>query len=110
MLYQAKGLFDATDYLRAKHVVGECDRVEKAVVALEGSDVDGFGRLLYNSHQSSMDNFENSCDELDVLVDLSTTLDGCKGARLSGGGFGGISIHLVEEAKADELEPEDIPF
>ena len=102
MLEAAKDLFDFTDYLRAKHVVGECDRVEQAVVALEAKDVDAFGKLLYQSHKSSEDNFANSCPELDTLVELSTSISGCKGARLSGGGFGGISIHLVEEDKAED--------
>ena len=60
-----------------------------------------FGQLLYDSHASSRTNFENSTPELDYLVELSRSVPGCIGARLSGGGFGGITIHLV---RADEAE------
>jgi galactokinase len=86
----------------ASHVVGENERVAKAVEALESGDVSAFGRLLYESHESSRVCFENSCPELDSLVELSKTIPGCVGARLSGGGFGGISIHFVEADKAEE--------
>ena len=60
-----------------------------------------FGQLLYDSHESSRINFENSTPELDYLVELSRSIPGCIGARLSGGGFGGISIHLVETSEAE---------
>ncbi|OGV59134.1 MAG: galactokinase [Lentisphaerae bacterium GWF2_52_8] len=102
MLEEGKGLLEQLDYLRAAHVVGENDRVLKGVAALENGDIAAFGRLLFASHQSSRENFENSCPELDCLVELASSLPGCAGARLSGGGFGGISIHLVENAKAQE--------
>ena len=96
-----KGDMDHIDYLRAKHVVGEDERVFRAVECLGKDDIAGFGQLLYESHESSRVNFENSCPELDVLVELSKSIPGCLGARLSGGGFGGISIHLVETDKAE---------
>ena len=102
MLVDAKELLDHTDYKRALHVVGENSRVIQGIEALEQDDMTRFGELLYQSHLSSIDNFENSCSELDYLVELSRSIPGCIGARLSGGGFGGISIHLVEEASADE--------
>jgi len=97
MLKASENLHDAVDYRRALHVVGECDRVIRGVDALETGDLDTFAQLLDASHISSIDNFENSCDELDVLCELSKGHDACIGARLSGGGFGGISIHLVKE-------------
>ncbi len=100
MLEDSKSLMSVTDYRRAKHVVGEDERVMKGVALLEAGDVKGFGALLFESHESSRDNFENSCPELDILVELARTIPGCVGARLSGGGFGGISIHLVEESMA----------
>jgi galactokinase len=102
MLEAAKDLLDRQDYLRALHVVGENDRVLRGVAALEAGNIESFGKLLYESHESSKVNFENSCAELDCLVELSTTIPGCVGARLSGGGFGGISIHLVEKDSAEE--------
>lgn len=100
MLEECKTILDHTDYLRAKHVVGEDERVMKGVELLEAGKVEEFGALWFQSHESSRDCFENSCPELDVLVELAHTIPGCVGARLSGGGFGGISIHLVRESEA----------
>lgn len=102
MLEECKSILDHTDYLRAKHVVGEDERVMKGVQLLSEGKVEEFGKLLFQSHESSRDCFENSCPELDILVELAHTIPGCVGARLSGGGFGGISIHLVRENDAEE--------
>ena len=102
VLIASKDQHDATDYLRALHVVGECDRVIKGVAALEAGDLSTFSQLLNDSQESSIENFDNSCLELDVLCELSKGHNACSGARLSGGGFGGISIHLVKEDRADE--------
>lgn len=102
MLESCKNDMDHVDYLRALHVVGEDERVFKAVDLLSEDDVKGFGELLFQSHESSRVNFENSCPELDRIIELAHTIPGCLGARLSGGGFGGISIHLVESDKAAE--------
>jgi galactokinase len=85
---------------RARHIVGENERVQQGRAALAAGDLAAFGRLLSESHLSSRDNFENSCPELDILVELGTSLPGSLGARLSGGGFGGISIHLVRRDEA----------
>ena len=100
MLDSCKDLMDITDYRRALHVVGEDERVMQAVKLLESGNIKDFGALLFASHESSRVNFENSCPELDALVEIARTLPGCAGARLSGGGFGGISIHLVESSCA----------
>ncbi len=102
MLTACKERMDITDYKRAVHVVGEDERVMQGVSLLEKGDVPGFGALLFASHESSRTMFENSCPELDALVEIARSLPGCAGARLSGGGFGGISIHLVESDKAQE--------
>jgi galactokinase len=89
-------------YECALHVVGETDRVARGAALLRGGDVAGFGRLLFQSHASSRDNFHNSCPELDVLVELARTHPACLGARLTGGGFGGATLNLVKrEAVAD---------
>lgn len=101
MLEDCKSILDHTDYLRAKHVVGEDERVMKGVELLATGKVEEFGALWFQSHESSRDCFENSCPELDILVELARTIPGCVGARLSGGGFGGISIHLVRESEAE---------
>ncbi len=90
------------EYRRALHVVGECTRVMDGVKFLEANDVAGFGRLWFESHESSRVNFENSTEELDYLVELAKSVPGCLGARLSGGGFGGITIHLVKSDGAEE--------
>ncbi len=84
---------------RAAHVVGEITRVESGVDALAKGDLKAFGKMLFESHQSSIDNFENSCAELDVVVDAAREA-GALGARLSGGGFGGAAIVMVHTAEA----------
>lgn len=101
-LENARPALGEREYRRACHVVGECDRVLRAVRALENNDVAAFGALWFESHESSRVNFENSTPELDYLVELAHSVPGCLGARLSGGGFGGITIHLVESAGAAE--------
>ena len=101
-LSDAREALTEREFRRALHVVGECTRVLEAVRLLEANDVRGFGRLWFESHESSRVNFENSTPELDYLVELAKSVPGCLGARLSGGGFGGITIHLVESAGAEE--------
>ena len=102
MLNESKDEFERDDFLKAAHVVGENERVNKAVEYLSNSDVEAFGRLMYESQESSQNNFTNSCPEIDCLVELSKSIPGCLGARLSGGGFGGITIHLVEASEAEQ--------
>lgn len=101
-LAAAKSALTEREYRRALHVVGECTRVIEAVRMLEHDDVKGFGRLWFDSHESSRVNFENSTEELDYLVELAKSVPGGLGARLSGGGFGGITIHLVATDGAEE--------
>ena len=90
-----------TTFRRAVHVVGENERVQEGAAALERGDVGAFGRLMFASHESSRVNFENSCAELDLLVELGASLPGAIGARLSGGGFGGATVHLVEHSSVE---------
>jgi galactokinase len=86
---------------RAAHVIGEIDRVERGAEFISNGNVEAFGQLLFESHQSSIENFENSCPELDIVVAAAREA-GAPGARLSGGGFGGSAIVMVRknEAKA----------
>jgi len=98
-----RDLLTEIEYKRAKHIVGENERVLAAIDALEKSDIGAVGRLMFESHESSKKNFENSCSELDFLVDAASDIDGCVGARLSGGGFGGATINLVESKLADSF-------
>jgi len=104
ILRNTKRLMDFTDYKRASHIVSENDLVLKGMEALKNSNIELFGSYLYLSHESSRKNFENSCPELDYLVELSKSIPGCVGARLSGRGFGGISIHLVKKKEADRYK------
>jgi len=89
--------------MRARHVVEEIDRTRRAVAMLEGGDVRGFGTLMNASHVSLRDLYQVSCPELDFLAATAQSLDGCYGARLTGAGFGGCTVNLVEAAKATEF-------
>ncbi|HPN84368.1 MAG TPA: galactokinase [Victivallales bacterium] len=97
MLDSFKSRLAIFDYRKGRHITEENERVAKAVEFLDKGDIAAFGKLLFESHKSSRLNFENSCPELDYLVELAQSIPGCLGARLSGGGFGGISIHIVAE-------------
>jgi galactokinase len=88
---------------RAEHVVKEIARVQSAVSALRRQDSQAFGALMYACHASLRDLFEVSVPELDLLVEIARELPGCIGARMTGGGFGGCTINLVEEVKAPEF-------
>lgn len=102
MLYASKAILNEQDYRIALHVVGENERVIQCADAIAESDVKKFGQILYASHDSSKYNFTNSCHEMDILIDISKSTQGCLGARLSGGGFGGITIHLTKAEDAEE--------
>lgn len=91
---------------RAVHVVGENERVWRAVELLSAGDGPGFGTLMNASHESSRLNFENSTPELDLLVEIACSLPGVLGARLTGGGFGGSTITLVEADRAPAVAEE----
>src|SRR5438477_7646929 len=91
---------------RATHVVGEDERVWRAVKLLEAGDGIGFGKLMNESHESSRQNFENSTPELDLLVSIAQKLPGVLGARLTGAGFGGATVTLCERERAREIAME----
>ena len=82
-------------YRRCRHVVTENRRVLEAASALETKDAELFGRLMYQSHASLRDDYEVSCKELDLLVELASHRAGVYGARMTGGGFGGCTVNLV---------------
>ena len=86
---------------RAAHVIGENTRVVTGRKLLETQSLKDFGRLMFESHESSRTNFENSCPELDFLVDTAAGLPGILGARLSGGGFGGSAVALLHPRDAE---------
>ncbi len=91
---------------RAAHIVGENERVWRAMELLEAGDGAGFGKLMNASHESSRSNFENSTPELDLLVAIAQQLPGVLGARLTGGGFGGATVTLCARAQAVNIAAE----
>ena len=95
------GLLPEITRMRAQHVVDECYRVAQAVPLLKAGDVAAFGQLMLACHISLRDLYQVSCPELDTLVELAMALPGCWGARLTGAGFGGCTVNLVQEAQAD---------
>jgi galactokinase len=80
---------------RCRHVITEDNRVLAAVHAFQSADLTRFGELMHEAHLSFRDDFEASCPEIDILVDLANKQPGCFGARLTGGGFGGCTVNLV---------------
>jgi galactokinase len=85
---------------RAEHVVKEIHRVDQAIIALRRGDARMFGGFMYASHKSLRDLYEVSIPELDSLVDIARGLPGIYGARLTGAGFGGCTVNLVDERQA----------
>jgi len=81
--------------MRARHVVEEIGRSNQAESLLEAGDVQSFGKLMNECHISLRDLYEVSCPELNAMVNVAQTLDGCYGARLTGAGFGGCTVNLV---------------
>jgi galactokinase len=89
---------------RCRHVVSENARVTAAADALERGYLGVFGKLMNESHQSLRDDFEVSCEELDVMVELAQPQEGVFGARMTGGGFGGCTVNLVELEAVDAFK------
>lgn len=88
---------------RAKHAVYENQRTIKAVQALKDNQVDEFGKLMNASHVSLRDDYEVSCEEIDILVDLAWQLPGVVGSRITGGGFGGCTVSIVKNDAVDNF-------
>ena len=86
---------------RCQHVLSENLRTLEAAKCMEENDPERLGRLMNESHASLQNDFEVSCAELDIMAYESQKLDGCYGARMTGGGFGGCAIALVQADKAE---------
>ena len=86
---------------RARHAVKENQRTIQAVAALRAGDITRFGQLMNQSHISLRDDYEVSCEEIDILVDLAWTLPGVIGSRITGGGFGGCTVSIVKNDSVD---------
>ncbi len=100
-LERAKSDLPPLDYARALHIVGENERVLRGLDFLRAGDAEAFGELMFASHESSRRNFENSTPELDALVEIACGEEGVLGSRLTGGGFGGATVSLIEHERAD---------
>jgi len=100
-LRQVKATMPNTLMMRAEHVIEENARVLKTAAALERDDFIAVGKLLFASHASLRDLFQVSTEELDFLVDWAAD-NGALGARLVGGGFGGVTLHLIAKERAAE--------
>lgn len=103
-LMASKDLLDIESLQCAKHVVNENHRVLQAANAMKNADWLTLGKLMYASHNSLQYDYKVSCDELDYLVELSISYSGVYGARMTGGGFGGCTIHLVQDHVIDDYQ------
>jgi galactokinase len=88
---------------RARHVITENARTLAAAQVLDSGDLTTFGQLMNASHTSLRDDFEVSCRELDLLVEIARSVDGVYGARLTGAGFGGCILALAQHAAAEKV-------
>ena len=86
---------------RAKHAVYENQRTIKAVAALKKGDIETFGKLMNETHRSLRDDYEVSCEEVDILVDIAWATEGVLGSRITGGGFGGCTVNIVKNNAVD---------
>jgi galactokinase len=89
--------------MRARHVISENLRTRAACEALLRGDMKELGRLMGEAHRSYSKDFEGSCVEADAMVELAQDLPGLIGARLTGGGFGGCTVNLVEQSEAGKF-------
>ena len=103
MLDEVKDKITEVEYRRALHSITEDIRTHKCVECLKNNDYKGAGQYLYESHESLKDNYEVTTEELDFLVESAKQVEGVFGSRMTGGGFGGCTITLVEKAKEQEL-------
>jgi galactokinase len=97
-------LLSEIDFRRCRHVITENARVIDAKEALRHVDLARFGQLMYQSHNSLNHDYEVSCRELNLMVSLARNLPGVYGARMTGGGFGGCTINLVEREAVPEFQ------
>jgi galactokinase len=99
----SRGRLSALLHRRARHVVSENERVLAASSALERGDLQALGPLMAASHQSLREDYEVSCPELDAMVGIARDLPGVYGTRMTGGGFGGCTITLIDANQVEHL-------
>jgi len=102
-LASSQGLLEGVSWQRSRHVVSENKRTTDTAAALEKGEWTRVGQLMNESHASMKDDYEVSCREIDILVELAQGFEGVYGSRLTGGGFGGCTVTLVREDAAQNL-------
>jgi len=102
MLDQRRSELPERVFWHCRHVVTENERVQKGITALKAGNIEAFGSLMYESHRSLRDDYEVSSPELNLMVQIASMQRGVVGARMTGGGFGGCTVNLVER-EASEL-------
>ncbi|HUS04811.1 MAG TPA: hypothetical protein VMZ52_00835, partial [Bryobacteraceae bacterium] len=102
-LEASRDAMDSIPYRRARHVVTENERVALFMSASESGDLRRMGELFLQSHRSLQHDYEVSCEELDFLVATAMSIPGVYGARMTGGGFGGCTVNLVNSSKVEEF-------
>ncbi len=100
-LEKARDSMSENAFRRCRHIITENSRVEEAATALAAGNMKRMGELMAEAHASYRDDFAASCPEADLLVELAAAQPGIIGARLTGGGFGGCTVNLVEEKDAE---------
>jgi galactokinase len=103
-LFVNREKMDPLIFRRCRHVITENRRVLQAVEALKKPDMQLFGELMNQSHESCKNDYEVSSKELDLLVDLARQVPGVLGARMTGAGFGGCTINLVSRNRVEDLQ------
>jgi galactokinase len=93
-------------FKRCRHILSDNARALAAREVMIAGDSARFGQLLLAAHASQRDDFAASCEEIDFLVDTAATLEGCFGARMTGGGFGGCTVNLVKDENAESFAEE----
>jgi len=106
LLEQHKHEMEDAVYHRCKYVVEEDNRVTEAFQALNNGDIIKLGNLMSETHRGLRDDFEVSCNELDILFDFAQNFDGVIGARMMGGGFGGCTINIVRNDRVASFKSE----
>ncbi len=99
-LERHEGALPELIYRRCRHVVTENERVLRMARALQKADLPAIGKLMADSHRSLRDDYQVSCPELDIMVEIAAGLPGVIGARMTGGGFGGCTVNLVDDQAA----------
>lgn len=103
VLADCEGDMERSVYMRCRHVVGENARVREACAAMAAGDAVRLGKAMTASHVSQRDDLRCSVEEIDFLVDAALGLEGCLGARLTGGGFGGCTVNLVDSGHTESF-------